>query len=163
MKPDYKLVAKAKYIHLVSDIACELWREIYKKQYPGKQMNAVLDALLSPEAMEERIDNDENFFIVMLGGKPIGYFAWKMQNTALYLSDLYLKPEYRGKGLGRDILLYCERLARADGKGRVYCHVHEKLLPVLGFFKEQRYRTLQPAPQRVAGVELPYVELEKHL
>lgn len=163
MKPDYKLVAKAKYIHLVSDLACELWREVYKKQYPGKQMNAVLDALLSPEAVEERIDNDENFFIVMLGGKPVGYFAWKMQNTALYLSDLYLKPEYRGKGLGRDILLYCERLARADGKGRVYCHVHEKLLPVLGFFKEQRYRVLQPAPQRVAGYELPYVELEKHL
>ena len=163
MKPDYKLVAKAKYIHMVSDLAQELWRDVYKKQYPGKQMNELLATLLSPEAVEDRMDRDENFFIVMMGGKPAGYFAWKMQNTALFLTDLYLKPEYRGKGLGRDILLYCERLARADGKGRVYCYVHEKMLPVLGFFKEQRYRVLQPVPQQVAGYELPLVELEKHL
>lgn len=163
MKPDYKLVAKAKYIHLTADLADELWREVYKKQYPKKQLDAILDATLSAEAIEERIDNNENFFIVLLGGKPVGYFAWKMQNTALYLTDLYLKPEHRGKGLGRDILAYCERLARADGKGRVYLYAHEKMLPVLGFFKAQRYRVLQPAPQRVAGCDLPLVELEKHL
>ena len=30
MKPDYKLVAKAKYIHANADLASEIWHEVYK-------------------------------------------------------------------------------------------------------------------------------------
>ena len=30
MKPDYKLVAKAKYIHMTADLASEVWHEVYK-------------------------------------------------------------------------------------------------------------------------------------
>ena len=36
MKPDYKLVAKAKYIHATADFASELWHEVYKRYYPGR-------------------------------------------------------------------------------------------------------------------------------
>ena len=38
MKPDYKLVAKAKYIHNTADLASELWHEVYKRYYPAKQL-----------------------------------------------------------------------------------------------------------------------------
>ena len=33
MKPDYKLVAKAKYIHANADLASEIWHEVYKRYY----------------------------------------------------------------------------------------------------------------------------------
>ena len=36
MKPDYKLVAKAKYIHANADLASEIWHEVYKRYYPCK-------------------------------------------------------------------------------------------------------------------------------
>ena len=119
MKPDYKLVAKAKYIHATADLASELWHEVYKRYYPAKQLDTLVEELQSADAIEEDIDNDVNYFLVVLGGKTIGYFAWKMENTALHLMHLYLRPEYRGKALGRDIVLSCERLARGEGKGRV--------------------------------------------
>ena len=112
MKPDYKLVAKAKYIHNTADLASELWHEVYKRYYPAKQLDTLVEELQSADAIEADIDNDVNYFLVFLGGKLIGYFAWKMENTALHLMHLYLKPEYRGKAIGRDIVLSCERLAR---------------------------------------------------
>ena len=31
MKPDYKLVAKAKYIHPTADRASEIWHEVYNR------------------------------------------------------------------------------------------------------------------------------------
>ena len=117
MKPDYKLVAKAKYVHLTADLAAQLWQECYKKYYPPKQLNALIDTLQGADAIEEDIDSDVNYFIVQMGGKPIGYFAWQMENTALHLLHVYLLPEWRGKALGRDILSACERLARSDGRG----------------------------------------------
>ena len=82
MKPDYKLVAKAKYIHTTADLASEIWHEVYKRYYPGKQLDTLVEELQSAEAIEADIDNDVNYFLVVLGGKNIGYFAWKMENTA---------------------------------------------------------------------------------
>lgn len=147
MKPDYKLVAKAKYIHNTADLASELWHEVYKRYYPAKQLDTLVEELQSADAIETDIDNDVNYFLVFLGGKLIGYFAWKMENTALHLMHLYLKPEYRGKAIGRDIVQTCERLAKGEGKGRVWCTLHAKALPVQQFFKALRYRELRPAEQ----------------
>ena len=163
MKPDYKLVAKAKYIHMTADLASELWHEVYKRCYPAKQLDTLVDALQSADAIEEDIDNDVNYFLVFLGDKLIGYFALKMENTALHLIHLYLKPEYRGKALGRDIVATCERLARGEGRGRVYCEVHNKALPVMQFFKARGYRPLRPGENTVAGIELPQTVLERML
>ena len=163
MKPDYKLVAKAKYIHANADLASEIWHEVYKRYYPAKQLDTLVETLQSADAIEADIDNDVNYFLVVLGGKTIGYFAWKMENTALHLLHLYLKPEYRGKALGRDILATCERLARGEGRGRLYCEVHTKCLPVLQFFKTKGYRVLGPAEAEAAGIPMQLTTLEKML
>ena len=75
MKPDYKLVAKAKYIHNTADLASELWHEVYKRYYPAKQLDTLVEELQSADAIEADIDNDVNYFLVFLGGKLIGYFG----------------------------------------------------------------------------------------
>ena len=62
MKPDYKLVAKAKYIHATADLASELWHEVYKRYYPAKQLDTLVEELHSADAIEEDIDNDVNYF-----------------------------------------------------------------------------------------------------
>ena len=86
-----------------------------------------------------------------------------MENTALHLMHLYLRPEYRGKALGRDIVLSCERLARGEGKGRVWCTVHAKALPVQQLFKALRYRNLKPAEQENGTVPRDEVVFEHTL
>ena len=54
MKPDYKLVAKAKYIHTTADLASELWHEVYKRYYPAKQLDTLVEALpLQPLCRED--------------------------------------------------------------------------------------------------------------
>ena len=163
MKPDYKLVAKAKYIHATADLASELWHEVYKRYYPAKQLDTLVEELQSADAIEADIDNDVNYFLVVLGGKTIGYFAWKMENTALHLMHLYLKPEYRGKALGRDIVLSCERLARGEGRGRVCCEVHTKCLPVQQCFKARGERRVKPVENAVGGISMQLTEMEKML
>ena len=150
-------------LHTTADLASELWHEVYKRYYPAKQLDTLVEELQSADAIEADIDNDVNYFLVFLGGKLIGYFAWKMENTALHLMHLYLRPEYRGKALGRDIVLSCERLARGEGKGRVWCTVHAKALPVQQFFKALRYRNLKPAEQENGTVPRDEVVFEHTL
>ena len=111
---------------------------------------------------EKLIDNDVNYFLVFLGSSLIGYFAWKMENTSLHLLHLYLKPEYRGKAIGRDIVASCERLARGEGRGRVWCGVNAKALPVQQFFKARGYRSLGPAESE-GGIERNELIFERML
>ena len=69
MKPDYKLVAKAKYIHMTADLASELWHEVYKRYYPAKQLDALVETLQSADAIEEDIDRDVNLIVVLPGNE----------------------------------------------------------------------------------------------
>ena len=85
-----------------------------------------------------------------------------MENTALHLMHLYLKPEYRGKAIGRDIVQTCERLAKGEGKGRVWCTIHAKALPVQQFFKARGYRSLGPAESE-GGIERNELIFERML
>ncbi|MFI3170651.1 MAG: GNAT family N-acetyltransferase [Faecalibacterium sp.] len=164
MKPDYKLVAKAKYVQLTAATAEEIYRECNKKIYPTKkQMDYMVNLTQSLEAIEEQQDKDINYFLVFLGGKEVGYFAWEMYNTALHLNHLYLKPEYRGKAIGRGILQYCERLARSDGKSRIVFQVPCKSLRALHFFKDRGYRQVREVEMSYGEFTSLEFEIEKKL
>lgn len=58
-------------------------------------------------------------------GVPAGFalffhsFSTFLGRPGIYLEDLYVKPEFRGKGLGRALLTYLARLAKERGYGRL--------------------------------------------
>lgn len=83
MKPDYKLVAKAKYIHANADLASEIWHEVYKRYYPAKQLDTLVETLQSADAIEADIDNDVNYFLVVLGPAEAEAAGISMQLTTL--------------------------------------------------------------------------------
>lgn len=74
-------------------------------------------------------------------GKAIGfavyfysYSTWQGRN-GIYLEDLYITPEQRGGGAGRDVLRYIAREAVAKGCGRFEWSVLDWNEPAIGFYK----------------------------
>ena len=57
-------------------------------------------------------------------GKPVGFalffhnFSTFEGKPGIYLEDLYVRPEYRGKGLGQQLLRYLAKLAKERDCGR---------------------------------------------
>lgn len=57
-------------------------------------------------------------------GEPVSFalffhnFSTFLGRPGLYLEDLYVKPEARGKGLGKTLLTYLANLAKERGCGR---------------------------------------------
>lgn len=64
-------------------------------------------------------------FIGELDGKPVGFalffhnFSTFLGRSGIYLEDLYVKPEARGKGLGEALLKQLAKLAVERGCGRL--------------------------------------------
>jgi GNAT superfamily N-acetyltransferase len=59
------------------------------------------------------------------GNEPVGYaivfetYSSFLARSTLYLEDIFVVPEYRGRGIGRRLLRHCIRLAQERGCGRV--------------------------------------------
>jgi GNAT superfamily N-acetyltransferase len=59
-----------------------------------------------------------------LEGQPVGFalffhnFSTFVGKPGIYLEDLFVKPEYRGRGFGKQLLIYLARLAKERGCGR---------------------------------------------
>ena len=114
MKPDYKLVAKAKYIHATADLASELWHEVYKRYYPAKQLDTLVEELQSADAIEEDIDNDVNYFLVVLGGKTIGLFGSYGWGDGQWMRDWCERAKEDGAQLFSDEGLICNETPDDD-------------------------------------------------
>ena len=75
------------------------------------------------------------------GGEPAGFalffhnFSTFLGRPGIYLEDLYVRPEFRGSGIGRALLVHLAKLAKERGCGRLEWWVLDWNEPSIGFYK----------------------------
>jgi GNAT superfamily N-acetyltransferase len=62
-------------------------------------------------------------------------FSTFLGKPGIYLEDLYVRPEFRGAGVGRALLVHLAKLARERGCGRLEWSVLDWNEPAIGFYK----------------------------
>jgi GNAT superfamily N-acetyltransferase len=74
-------------------------------------------------------------------GEPAGfalffynYSTWQGR-PGLYLEDLFVKPEFRGKGIGKALLLHLAKIAVENNCGRYQWQVLDWNTPAIEFYK----------------------------
>ena len=74
------------------------------------------------------------------GGTPAGFalffhnFSTFLGKPGIYLEDLYVKPEFRGAGIGKELLVHLARLAKGRDCGRLEWWVLDWNEPAMGFY-----------------------------
>jgi len=74
-------------------------------------------------------------------GEPAGFalffhnFSTFLGRRGLYLEDLFVRPAYRGHGVGRALLAFLSRTAMERGCGRLEWWVLDWNEPAIGFYK----------------------------
>ncbi|MBD8018340.1 GNAT family N-acetyltransferase [Kaistella pullorum] len=118
----------------------------------------VIFDLIKKLAVYEKLENDvvtsveelhENIFIrnfakVLMAeedGKPVGFalyfynFSTFVGKPGIYLEDLFVEPEHRGKGYGKALLVELARIAGAENCGRLEWSVLDWNTPAIEFYK----------------------------
>jgi GNAT superfamily N-acetyltransferase len=73
----------------------------------------------------------------------------------LYLEDLFVKPEFRGHGIGRALLRHLAKLARDEGCWRIEWAVLHWNKPAIGFYESLGAMPMDEwAVYRLSGAEL---------
>jgi GNAT superfamily N-acetyltransferase len=82
-------------------------------------------------------------------GAPAGFalyffnYSTFLARPGLYLEDLFVKPEYRGRGLGKALLLHLAKLANERGCGRMEWTVLDWNQPAIEFYESLGARRMQ--------------------
>jgi GNAT superfamily N-acetyltransferase len=78
-------------------------------------------------------------------GFAIYFFNYStfLAKPGLYLEDLYVHPEFRGRGIGKALLLSLARLANARGCGRMEWAVLDWNQPAIEFYESLGARRLR--------------------
>jgi GNAT superfamily N-acetyltransferase len=100
-------------------------------------------------------------------GKPAGfalffynYSTW-LGRPGLYLEDLYVRSEFRGKGIGKNLLLYLARLAARENCGRFQWQVLDWNTPSIRFYESLGARVMKEwLTMRVEGDALKRLAAE---
>ena len=99
---------------------------------------------LTTEQLTTALFSDEPalFGTVALAGKTVvGYALWFLNYSTwegvhgIYLEDLYVRPEHRGSGLGKALLLHLADLANRRGYARVEWSVLNWNAPSIAFYE----------------------------
>jgi len=65
-----------------------------------------------------------------------------LTQPGLYLEDLYVRPDYRRRGIGKALLSYLARLVQERGYGRLEWSVLDWNAPAIAFYKEMGAQVL---------------------
>lgn len=101
------------------------------------------DVITSEKELCENIFN-KNFAKVLIAEedeKPVGFalyfynFSTFVGKPGIYLEDLFVEPEYRGKGYGKSLLIELAKIAEAENCGRFEWAVLDWNTPSIEFYK----------------------------
>lgn len=79
--------------------------------------------------------------IAELDGQPVGYalyffnFSTFLTRPGIYLEDLYVRPDYRGMGIGKKLLVSLAQIAVEKNCGRVEWSVLDWNEPAIKFYR----------------------------
>lgn len=82
-------------------------------------------------------------------GAPAGFalfffnYSTFLAAPGLYLEDLFVRPEFRGRGYGKALLLHLAKIANARGCGRMEWSVLDWNQPAIDFYESLGARRLK--------------------
>jgi GNAT superfamily N-acetyltransferase len=87
--------------------------------------------------------------LAFAGSEPVGFalyfytFSTFLGKPGIYLEDIFVEPEYRGKGIGRALLRRIAQIAHDEGCGRVEWSVLTWNQPSIDFYHRLGAVTLE--------------------
>jgi GNAT superfamily N-acetyltransferase len=108
------------------------------------------EVVATEEALRESLFGERRYAEVLIAehdGAPAGFalffhnYSTFLDSTFLgkpgiYLEDLYVRPEFRGSGIGKKLLAHLAGLAKRRGCGRLEWWVLDWNEPSIGFYKK---------------------------
>ena len=116
----------SKGIEEMSRLATAIMREHYDPIIGKEQNDYQLERFQSVLAIKNQIRDGYRYYFVKDGETYIGFLAFYPRNDALYLSKYYVVKDRRGKGIGKQMLSFLVKQAKAMSLKAIELNVNRR-------------------------------------
>ena len=104
--------ANASDAKLIEALARQIWRPHYISIISAEQIDYMLDQFQSQSAIRHDMANKYTYDIAFCGNEPCGYCAVRSDGDTHFLSKLYVREDFRGRGIARAMVERATRRAQ---------------------------------------------------
>ena len=109
----------------VYQLASEIWNDNYDGIISQEQINYMLNMMYNPKRLQQDLDEDYQWELIYHNNNLIGYLAYVIKDTRVFLSKIYLKTSVQGMGLGKLALNRVKEYAENNNCKAVYLTVNK--------------------------------------
>lgn len=113
----------------IADLARRTWWHCYPAIISREQIEYMLAQRYTPEAMASAVQSGRLVFEQLKVDGELGAFAAYSESDKpeeLKLQQLYVSPEWQGRGLGGQLIRHVARIARAAGRSHLVLTVNRR-------------------------------------
>jgi GNAT superfamily N-acetyltransferase len=99
----------------IQDIAHQTWPETYGDILSKEQLDYMLGAFYSEAALSDNVNTKGHYFLLAKENEVVlGFAAYEhnyQENNRTRIHKIYILPQTQGKGIGKRLIEYIEKLA----------------------------------------------------
>ena len=111
-----------------------MWETTYRGIYPDEVIDGYDYALHRQRDLTRLRDPRNQAFLICDGDTPVGYYILR-DGEPLYLQSLYCLPDYRRRGIGREVFHRAADYGRRLGRSSFTCNCNAHNEPALAFYR----------------------------
>ena len=105
----------------IAILANEIWHQHFIPIIGEAQVEYMVEKFQSYPAIKSQIENDGyEYYQIFSGHTMAGYTGIHQENSALFLSKLYIKKDFRGQHLATKALDFLIQLCKERGLGKIW-------------------------------------------
>lgn len=118
-------VAYPSEIPKLAALAREIWTECYSPLLASAQIEYMLEHFQSEQPMRHQLAEEHyRYFFLKFDEQDAGYLGIQLKDNALFLSKLYIRHDFRGLGIARDVMAFLEGWMRGAKLSRIWLTVN---------------------------------------
>jgi len=121
-------VATHSQLEIIQDLAKAIWPDAYGAILSQEQLEYMMEMMYSLDSLENQLKNNNVFLLVKEGNDFIGFASYELnfQNSnKTKIHKLYVLPTIQGKGVGKNLILYIQEIAKKNSNAALILNVNK--------------------------------------
>ena len=124
-------------------LTSEIWHEYWTCILSDEQIDYMVDKFQSENAIINQINNENyTYFYIMYDNQKAGYIGLSSKQDYLFLSKLYLKKNYRHKGLGKKAFDFIKQFAENNSYNKIRLTVNKYNVNTINAYNKWGFKTI---------------------
>lgn len=142
MQYDIVRIGSESEISMLAALAREIWNQHFVPIIGQSQVDYMLKKYQSEQAITKQISEGMQYCLVKDGSENVAYCGFKKDGERLFLSKLYVRHDYRRKGLSKIMLKAAEDYAAENRLRAVYLTVNKHNDDTIAIYKHLGFETI---------------------